>query len=226
MSIYVNRITKITQPLPPLPVDGVLNLNCLHFFSNNVMYGIPLYQISPYVLKDAEGHIFENIHQFSKCYKAVDAQHEVKSSKIIWSHPAEVHINDNGEFTKEFWQWRSKGWNNPYPVRYPNGYHGRSKCLFALWYENGEWIKLDYISARKKIYCKIYAELVQETEAYKMLKELVNNGTSIQICEMDVRPGLITEEVLRRELNNPDFSYGHGYVLSACLMGLTHIFDE
>lgn len=69
MAIYVNRITKINQPLPPAP-DGVLNLNCLHFFPNNVltghphnnvMYNILLYQVTPYYLKDLEGHIFENI---------------------------------------------------------------------------------------------------------------------------------------------------------------------
>jgi len=111
-------------------------------------------------------------------------------------------------------------------VRYPNGYHGRHKCLCALWYENNQWITLSYIPARKKIYCKVYAELVQNTEAYKMLKALYDSGQSIQICEMDVRPGLITKEVLERELNNPLNPYGHGYCLAACLMGVTYIFDQ
>lgn len=225
MSIYVNRIVKVNQKLPPIPEPEVLNLNCLNFFTNNIMYDIPLYQIVPYYLKDAEGHIFENIHQFSKVYERVGYQNEIKAGKIIWSHPEEVHMI-NGELTPAFWAWRKKGWNNPYAVRYPNGYNGRGACLYALWNENGNWITLPYIPARKKIYCKVYTELVQATEAYKMLKALYDKGQSLQICEMDVRPGLITEEVLRRELNNPDFPFGHGYVLAACLMGLTHIFDE
>lgn len=223
MSIYVNRITKIAQPLPPAP-EGVLNLNCLHFFHSNVMHGIPLYQITPYYLKDSEEHIFECIWQGSKVYQSVDPQHEIKAGQVIWSHPGETHLI-NDKLTTQFWKWRKKLWNNPYPVRFPNGFYGRHKCLYALWYENGEWIKLPYIPARKKIYCKVYAELVQATEAYKMLKELYDSGQSLQICEMDVRPGLITEEVLIEELNNETQSYGHGYVLCACLMGLTHIFD-
>lgn len=224
MSIYVSRITKINQKLPPCP-DGVLNLNCLHFFESNVMYNIPLYQITPYYLKDKEGHIFENIWQMSKVYEYVDPQHEVKSNKVIWSHPGEFHVI-NGKLTPEFWLWRVKGWNNKFPVRFPNGYNNRHKCLYSLWYENGEWITLSYIQARKKIYCKIYAELVVATDAYKALKHLYDQGQSLCICEMDVRPGLVTEDVLRFEINNTTVPFGHGYVLATCLMGLTHIFDE
>lgn len=92
--------------------------------------------------------------------------------------------------------------------------------------EDGQWLKLPYVPARKKIYCKVYANLVQGTEAYQQLKQLHDSGEGLQICEMDVRPGLITEEVLRRELNNPEQPFGHGYVLATCLLGLTHIFDE
>lgn len=222
--IYVNRIVKVAQPLPPAP-EGVLNLNCLNFFTNNIMHGIPLYQITPYYLKDTEGHIFENLWQFSKVYEKVDAQHEVKANKVIWSHPTEIHLKDGG-LTPAFWAWRKKGWNNQYAVRYPNGFHGRHRCLCAMWFENGAWATLPYVPARKKIYCQVYANLVQATDAYKQLRELYDQGQSLQICEMDVRPGLITEEVLRRELNNPDQPFGHGYVLATCLMGLTHIFNE
>lgn len=224
MSIYLAKINKVNQKLPDAP-EGFLNLNCLNFFSNNIAYGIHLYQISPYCLKDSDGHIFENLYQGSKLYQEVDAQQEVKSGKIIWSHPKETHVL-NGELTPEFWQWRKKLWNNPHPVRYPNGFHGRHKCICSLWYENGEWIRLQYVPARKKIYCKIYAELVQSTDAYKMLKELIDKGQNLQICEVDVRSGAVTEEVLRREINNDKAPFGHGYVLATCLLGLTHIFDE
>jgi hypothetical protein len=98
--------------------------------------------------------------------------------------------------------------------------------MCVLWKINDQWVSLPYIEARKKVYCEIYCTLVQTTEAYKMLKQLYDQGISLQICEVDVRPGLITEEVLRKELNNPNDSFGHGYVLAACLMGLTHIFKE
>lgn len=223
-SIYTARITGVRQKLPEAP-PGVINLNCLNFFPNNIMHGIPLYEIVPYCLKDAAGHIHECLWQFSKLYPSVDAQHEVKAGKVIWSHPAEVHVTNN-QPTPAYWAWRKKGWENPYPVRYPNGRAGRHKCLCSLWYNGKEWEVLDYIAARKKIYCKTYVNLVQGTTAYKMLKDLYDKGYSLQICEMDVRPGLVTEEVLRRELYNTKSPFGHGFALAACLMGLTHIFDE
>lgn len=229
MSIYVARITKINQKLPAIQSENVLNLNCLHFFQNNVIHhnglDIPLYQLTPYYLKDSEGHIMENIWQGSKVYQTVEPQYEVKAGKLIWQHVGENHVID-GNLQQAFWIWRKKLWENPYPVRYPNGYYGRHKCLCSLWFDGTKWETLDYISARKKIYCKIYAELVQNTDAYKILKNLYDKGQSLQICEMDVRPSLITEEILRQELNNPKESFGHGYVLAACLMGLTQIFDE
>jgi hypothetical protein len=223
-SIYTARIVKITQKLPDAP-PGVINLNCLNFFPNNVMHGIPLYEVVPYCLKDAKGHLHENIYQFSKIYPSVDPQYEVKAGKVIWDHPGEIHVKD-GQLTPEYWAWRKKGWENPYAVRYPNGYHGRQKCLCSMWHDGEKWVTYDYVTARKKIYCKTYVQLVQSTTAYKMLKNLYDNGHSLQICEMDVRPGLVTEEVLRRELHNTSQPFGHGFVIAACLMGLTHIFDE
>lgn len=228
-SIYTARITGIRQTLPAAP-PGVINLNCLNFFPNNIHHDpvvgpIPLYEVVPYCLKDTKGHIHENLYQFSKVYESVDAQHEVKAGKLIWSHPAEVHVRD-GQLTPEYWAWRAKGWRNPYAVRYPNGRHGRHKCLFSIWFDGEKWITLDYVQSRKMIYCKTYVNLVQATPAYQKLKAFYDQGYSLQINEMDVRNCLITEEVLRNELHNTKLPYGHGMVLAACLMGLTHIFDE
>lgn len=220
MSIYVNRITKVNDPLPSPPIPNCINLNCLSWFPNNVYDNIPLYQLSPYYLKDSQNHIFENIWQGSKVYASVDEQYQVKGGNVIWSHRSEIHVQDN-TLTKEFWSWRRKLWNNPYPVRYPNGYYGRSKCLYALWFEDNKWIQLDYIAARKKIYCNVYSQLVNETEAFKILKQRFDSGENIQICEMDVRPSIITKDILLSELNNTTYPFGHGYVLAACLMNIS-----
>lgn len=222
-SIHVGRITRVQAPLPAAP-DGVINLNLLNFFPTNVHDGIPLYELVPYCLRDSEGHIHENIWQFSKVYPAVAAQHEIKAGKVIWSHPAEVHVKD-GAITDAYLKWRQKGYDNPYAVRYPNGFHGRNKCIGALWFD-GEWKILDYVTARKKIYCPTYVALARLTPAYQKLKAMVDAGHSLQICEMDVRPGVVTEEVLRHELNNTVKPFGHGYVLAAMLLGCEHIFEE
>ena len=227
MSIYVNRIVKVNQRLPNLPIkDGnTLNLNCLNFFPNNVYQNIPLYQLTPYYLHDENGCIFENIWQGSKLYEFVATQADIKANKVIWHHPTETHVV-NGQVQPAYWEWRRKLYNNPYAVRYPNGYYGRHKCLGALWQTNGVWKLLPYIPARKKIYCSVYASLVQQTTAYKMLKELHDQGVNLQLCEMDVRPGLITREVLQTELHNPNQPFGHGYVLAACLLQATDLFND
>lgn len=227
MAISVNRIVKVGQQLPPCPFDesNSLNLNCLNFFPNNFCNNIPLYQLTPYYLRDKEGHIFENIWQGSKVYETVTQQEEIKAGKLIWSHPTETHVV-NGQILPAYWAWRYKLYNNKYAVRYPNGYYGRHKCLGALWNVDDKWQLLPYIAARKKIYCKVYAELVQQTEAFAMLKKLHEQGVNLQLCEMDVRPGIVTREVLRNELYNDKQPFGHGYVLAACLMNATDLFDE
>ena len=221
-SIYVNKIKKVREPLPPPETPDVLNLNCLNFFPNNIQYyqdvKLDLSEISPYVLKDGAGHIFENIWQGSKIYPEVSAQKEIKAGKLIWEYQAEKHVDESGNILPAYLKWREKLWNNKYPVRYPNGYHGRSKCISALWFENGKWESLDYVAARKKIYCRWYLRLVRETDCFKKLKELYDSGISLQICEVDVRPGLISKETLQKELNNTKEAFGHGYVLAMGLL--------
>lgn len=227
MAIYVNRITKVAQQLPSLLSNSPrsINLNCLNFFPTNVYHGIPLYQLTPYYLRDENGHIFENIWQGSKLYEFVAQQTEIKAGKVIWNHPTETHVV-NGQVLPAYWAWRRKIYNNPYAVRFPNGYYGRDKCLGALWQVDDQWRLLSYIAARKRIYCEVYADLVQKTEAFAMLKTLHSQGIDLQLCEMDVRPGLVTRDVLQTELHNTKQSFGHGYVLAACLLDATDLFNE
>lgn len=105
----------------------------MSWFPDNVLEigdsKIPLYQVSPYYLKDERG-----------------------------SHPSEYHVNENKDVLPAYWAWRHKLLYNPYPVRYPNGYHGRRIALCCLWpNETGQYRQLSYIEARKKIYCPEYA---------------------------------------------------------------------
>lgn len=220
--MFVARITRVKDELPACE-PNVINLNLLNFFTNNIHNGIKLYELSPYNLKSVEGYIFENIWQGCKIYQQVIAQKEIKIGKVIWEHPSETHIINN-VIQPQYWQWRQKLLNNKFAVRYPNGFYGRHNVVCSVWKEDEKVVYYDYITARKKIYCKIYEQLVYKTEAYHQLKQLYQTH-SLQICEIDVRPGLLTEEILREELNNPAQCFGHGYVLAACLMGLSHIWN-
>lgn len=196
--------------------------------------------LSPYVLCDEQGHLLENIWQFAKLYREVHAQHTPISrfnpGHIIWEHPVEKHVDEMNNPNNAFWAWRKKGMANKYAVRYPNGYHGRHKCICAIWGTKEKYEILDYISARKKIYCGEYARLAPKTESFKALLKLLQNGENLQLVEVDgpdpylkyppydqispENPGLlITEETIKMIVNDPGKPFGHGFVIAALLLG-------
>lgn len=43
---------------------------------------------------------------------------------------------------------------------------------------------MDYITSRKKVYAPVYAELVQKTEAFKVLKRRVDEGENVMIIDL------------------------------------------
>lgn len=206
-------------------------------------------QLSPYVLRNSQGCLLENLWQFAKVYPSITKQRiplgRWHQDKIIWEHPAERHL-DNGIPTEAYWQWRNKGMHNDYAVRYPNGYHGRRDAEFSLWPKLGgdpslqrdlnDFDQLDYIEARKKIYCALYAELAPTTEHFIKLKNLLASGQNLLICEVDgpdplathppydqisvEKPGLLTTESnIRLLINDRGKPFGHGYTIAALLLG-------
>jgi hypothetical protein len=197
--------------------------------------------LSPYVLRDEYGHLLENVWQFSKVYREVDAQRvplsRYQPDTIVWQHGHEKHVDvlANGEetVTPAYWEWRLKGFRNAYAVRYPNGFNGRHKCLYCYW--KGE--RLDYIAARKLIYCGEYARLAPRTAAFQHLRQLLADGVNLQLIEVDgpdptltyppydqisrAAPGmLMTEETVRLLLNDARKPFGHGFVIAALLLGI------
>lgn len=224
------------KPLPTTP--GYRNV-LIHTSPDGLGGGL-----SPYVLRNEQGHLLENIWQFSKVYGVVEAQkiplsRKFHPTKIIWEHPREIHLDPKTRLlTPEYWAWRKKGMNNPWAVRYPNGYRGRHNCLCSVWVEqNSQEVKiLDYISARKIIYCGEYARLAPRTSQFQRLLQLLRTGENLQIIEVDGpdpeldfppydeisidNPGLlITEEKIRLLLEDPRKPFGHGYTIAALLLG-------
>ena len=255
MTIAVNKIVRINDPLPVPPLPNMLNLNLLNFFPNNrFSYNgetVDLHSLSPYVLR-INDYLHENIWQGSKIYPSVDPQLEVKAKKLIWKWGAEQHVETRLNFVGSvgstalpaYWKWRNALYTNQYPVRYPNGFHGRHDVLCSVWNMAADrdcepnqidqsnnmldlppgWVTLDYISARKLIYCRLYQRAVMITPAFQTLQRWLDAGISLQICETDVRPGIVNWDVLKQEINNPAAPFGHGYVLAACLSRCTDLF--
>jgi hypothetical protein len=154
--------------------------------------------LGPYVIKDKKGRVFENVWQFSKLYEKVPAtiqRYSRYDSKIIWEHKEEKHIDEKGNPTKEYWNWRKKGMYSEYGIRYPLGYGKQHSCITALYKvktekdENGKkthfYECLNYIQARKQIYLKEYCKIVKKIEKFKKLKEMLNNGLNLLIIEVD-----------------------------------------
>lgn len=199
--------------------------------------------LGPYNLKNEKGQIFENNWQFYRCFEKVPKtiQYYSRWSNVVtWDHPEEVHLV-NGEPTKAYWDWREKGMNNKYYIRYPVGFNYRHNVKFALWQnEKGEYEKIDYVTSRKKIYVKEYSRLVRQQLKFKELQNRLKNGENLLIIEVDGPHGesmdyykdkygvsdnfivnntmLATENNLKIMLNDPKHPYGHGYCLTMALL--------
>lgn len=220
------------QPAPTTP--GFRNI-VIHT-SKQLLGG----DLSPYVLCNEKGQLLENIWQFAKIYRRVEAQRTKLSrfhpDKIIWTHDTEQHIVGEDTVTKEYWAWRRKGMANEYAVRYPNGFHGRHRAVASLWIVDGQLRWLDYISARKHIYCGEYIRLAPSTPHFQQLSAMLAAGENLQIVEVDgpdptleygpyasinkEKPGMpMNESTCRFLIDDPQKPFGHGFVIAALLMG-------
>lgn len=202
--------------------------------------------LGPYHLKNNDGQILENVWQFSKCYKnvpGVTIPYSTGNPKIVWEWPSQTHIDENSNFTEDFWKWRLTGKNNQEPVRNPVGWKHLKNCLFSL--EHDEPIsennpKLGYIDSRKKIYLPIYMEaVIREPEFWELYSRL-QQGENLLIQEVDgphqeslnyyqnkygVEDNFIVQDSVQANernlailLNDEKHPFGHGYCLAWSLM--------
>lgn len=201
-------------------------------------------ELGPYLLKNERGQIIENVYQFSKVYKIVPYSKQRYSrydNTVIWEHPSEIHINNNNELTKEYYDWRNKGMDNIHPVRYPVGFKNRHSCLFSISNDNMN-NRLNYIQARKEIYLKEYSKAVVKQPLFHELKQRLNKGENLLIIEVDgphqesldyykdkynVNDNFIENDTILINknnmeilLNDPKHPFGHGYCLAMTLLDL------
>jgi len=201
------------------------------------------WELSPYALKNDKGQIMENVWQFSKVYKDVPertAKYSRYDNRIIWQHPAEVHMNEDGTLKPEYWAWREKGMSAKDAIRYPVGFYHRHNCQYALTELGGE--KLDYVQSRKAIYVPLYIDLVKKEEKFKKLKKMYEDGENLLIIEVDgphqesiqyymdkygVKRDFfinstveVNEESMKILLNDDKHAFGHGYCLAMALLDI------
>lgn len=127
----------------------------------------------------------------------------------------------NVEITKKWWK------ELKIPKRkYPNS-KGK-KVLYGLFDGNDK--KMDYITSRKEIYVPEYYNLIKDREMTKHWIHELQNQKDLVIYDFDgprtIDGGVsfieLNLEVLKEKINNPQFPFGHGYIVGATIMGINY----
>lgn len=160
-------------------------------------------ELSPFLLGPVElyrgfwSQNVENAWQYSKVYREF--------------------LDGNGDPHASYWNWARRGWSRVQAVRYPMG-KGMTP-VYSYW--DGE--KLDYVQARKKIYCPLYARAVEQSPAwgklvrlYEMLKK---RDIPLVIRDFDVYDMDAAGVTYQQVINDPTKKMGHGFVLAMMLDG-------
>ncbi|MBO4694855.1 MAG: hypothetical protein J5656_02885 [Clostridia bacterium] len=132
----------------------------------------PFY-IGPVVGTDgAKANIFEIFWQCGKVYPCHDNNGKPNGDFFKWRK----EFYDKKQCSKELMRHacESIGYNN-------------KDCLYFAYFdkEKGEYVPLNYVDSRKKVYFKEYAKLVYDTPSFKWLKSLVDNGEKIALVDFD-----------------------------------------
>ena len=216
----------------------------------------PFGAISPYCLCDEQGRNMENIWQFSKVYPRVEATtccYSRYDKRVIWSHPAEVHVDKNNRLLPAYFEWRRKGTTAKDAIRYPVGFHGRHKCVGAVVSDvpvgqhEEEHKFLDYVESRRQIYLVVYTRLLSKHWMFCKLRQRCLAGENLLIVEVDgphqesmdyykerynVGDDFIVgntvdvnKESMRILLNDTKHPFGHGYCLAMALLDKAELWN-
>ena len=222
--IYVASF-KRGKPQPV--IKGALRINATSG-SMNKINGEKASQFSPMLLGPVDNDLlkeiglstdvpsvkFENFWQFGKKFKEL------------------------GHEDREKWlKFRNKGYKKIKGCRRPPS--TRTKDVLYRYDNRGKmcnkyrymipWVaeyygeEMDYITARKKAYVPVYAQLVSKTKAFKNLKKLVDKGQDVLILDLDgPKEGVmdITVNNLKQAINDKNTIFGHGFVLAGLLAGI------
>lgn len=183
----------------------------------------PLY-IGPVTSSDGIiAETFEDLWQYGKVYPKIYDENK----KIV------LGIDSDGNPTEEFYKWRKrfytlkkvKGDRHP---AFPSSIRHQD-CEYMVYFEDGRLCKLDYITSRKKVYIPEYAKLIVNTDSFKELKKLYDEGKKIALVDFDAWNyyGVNLEEntTMKEMVNNPKFKVGHGYVIKMLLQGDIEVVD-
>lgn len=249
--IGTQQIKSTTQI--PVDLDGYIRVNVLRWKNSKWK------TLSPYLLKtdgneenvNSGGIIFENFYQGCKVYdkvydnKVYASRYHVGKEKYLWwdfktksredGINCDVMLIDNKINYDLYKRWRDSLWGCPNPIRYPNKRHRRQNCQFSIIIDKQESeTRMDYITARKKIYMQEYIRLIRLQPKYDILLEYLREGKNLLMCEVDVpsrgKKGeygkgcdaagncKMSLEKLSKLMDDPSEAFGHGLALAYSLL--------
>jgi hypothetical protein len=192
-------------------------------------------ELSPLILGEVvdewEDYLGKNIED---CWQGrkVWSMHLIRGSKfdpespILWKKGPnlEDEINiESLEWLSEWQKWSDAICNSGEAKRHrvPKSQgteENKNVPLFS--YYKGQMF--DYVPARKLMYCRWYAKLVQETNSFKYLKKRFDSGTPLILLDPDGEERdtftNITKEYAQERIDDPDHVFGHGFVLACILL--------
>lgn len=140
-------------------------------------------------------------------YKAENVENAWQYSKVYPEHTE----SGSGNPTKRYFEWAVTGWGRKYADRYPMG-KGR-KPLYSFW--DGK--RLGYVEARKLIYAPLYAEAVEDSQAFKKLQTLYKKRGELWLWDFDGYDHRKLGMTYRQVLNCETRKMGHAFVLAMLL---------
>ena len=175
------------------------------------------------------------------------------------------HHDNDGKPSPSYFAYRDDMYSKkqgeiPKPImRHPYrefGYEADDMLYWAYWNgEKGEYERLSYLEARKKVYVPEYARLVANSEAFNWMKFLVDQGEKIALldfdgfnyyceeamkiryrayvlkCKKEKRPILMTEKdftdikEMKSAVGFAHTPVGHAFVVKAHLQGDLEVVD-
>lgn len=179
----------------PAP-NGFLSVDTTSHSTSNLWRQFSPFLLGPVELYDGlTAQNVENAWQFSKVY--VD------------------QIDGHGNPLPTYFSWRDHGFAAKRAYRHPRGRDARP--VFSLWKENGQWVHLSYIDARKTIYLPLYIKAVKETDAFAELKTLYDKGVDIALHDFDGYNFRKKNMSIKDVVENPSRPMGHSIAIALAL---------
>jgi hypothetical protein len=231
--------------------DDYTTINVLKWNNNKYASLCPYAMVTDgdEIAKNPGGILFENFYQGLKVYPKVYSNEvypsvfqKGKKEYLSWkwetkNKTGDIHY-DNATDTinyDDYFAWRNSIWDCKKPIRYPNGFHHRSTCAFALIIDkNNNETRMDYITLRRNVYIREYVRLVRNTQKYAALLSMLCDGKNLMICEVDVpangKPGeygkkvnednvyAISQKRIDRLEADTSAPFGHGLALCKALL--------